>query len=68
MGEIVVEDRASGRIAQGVEAFRLIIQAVPVYAPAHLFLKLPWFRAYIEREMGGCDDGACEIDKPEKAA
>ena len=67
MGEIVVEDRASGRIAQGVEAFRLITQAVPLYAPARLFLKLPWFRSYIEREMGGCVDGACEVHSSEKA-
>ena len=67
MGEIVVEDRASGKIERGAEAFRLIARAVPVYAPARLLLMLPWFRSYIEREMGGCDDGACEVRPPDPA-
>lgn len=65
MGEIVVQDRASGRIERGAEAFRLITRAVPLYAPARLLLGMSWFRAYIEREMGGCSDGACEVRPPE---
>ena len=67
MGEIVVQDRASGRIAQGAEAFLLITRAIPLYAPARLLLKLRTFRSYIEREMGGCDDGACAV-RPSKQA
>lgn len=61
MGEIVVEDRASGVVARGADAFRLITQAIPIYAPARLLLGIPGVRARIEREMGGCDDGACAV-------
>lgn len=67
-GEIVVQDRASGRIAQGAEAFRLITHAIPLYAPARLLLKLRKFRSYIERELGGCDDGACALQQPKQAS
>lgn len=67
MGQIVVEDRASGRIEQGAEAFRLITRAVPFYAPARLLLKLPRFRSYIETEMGGCNGVACDVPPPDTA-
>lgn len=61
MGEIVIEDRASGELKRGIKAFRLIVRAIPFYAPIRLLLRLPQFRAFIEREMGGCDGEACEI-------
>lgn len=41
MGEVVVEERAAGRIAQGVEAFRLSTPAIPLYAPARLLPAFP---------------------------
>ncbi|MDX1547232.1 MAG: hypothetical protein R3247_09605 [Rhodothermales bacterium] len=65
MGEIVVQDRSTGRVAEGAGAFRLITEAVPLYAPARLLLRLPWFRSYIERELSGCADGTCEVRPPE---
>lgn len=60
MGQIVVENGESGAIEEGAEAFRLITRAVPFYAPARLLLRIPWFRAYIEREMG-CEGDSCEV-------
>ena len=61
MGEIVVEDRTTGRVARGVDAFRLIVRAIPLYAPARLLLPIPAVRARIERDMGGCADDACDV-------
>jgi len=61
-GEIVVANSATGRLAASVGAFRLIVQAVPIYAPARLLLASRRFRDLAEREMGGGDDGACEVD------
>lgn len=61
LGEILVQDGETGAIKGGVEAFRLIVRSIPFYAPAHLLLMLPWFRSYIEREMGGCAGGSCMI-------
>ena len=50
-----------GRLRAGAEAFDLICRAVPVYAPLRLLLRVPRFRAAIERELSGCADGACEV-------
>lgn len=61
VGQIVVEDRETGVIKEGSEAFRLITTAVPFYAPARLLLRFPRFRSYIERELAGCEDGSCEV-------
>ena len=61
MGQIVVEDRASGVVESGVGAFRLMTRAIPFYAPGRLLLAFSGFRSFVEREMGGCADGACEI-------
>ncbi len=61
MGEIVVADRATGRIARGADAFEAIVRAIPLYAPLRPLLRVSRFRAYVEREMGGCADGACEV-------
>ncbi len=61
MGEIVVEDCATGHIAHGLDAFRLIVAAIPFYAPARLLLLSPRMRDRIVRDLAGCDDGACAV-------
>ena len=59
MGEIVVEDLATLRIARGVDAFELLCRCIPVYAPLRLLLKLGSFRRLIDRQLSGCDGEAC---------
>lgn len=63
-GEIVVADRATGTIHAGAAAFDRICRAVPFYAPLRLLLRVPRFRARIERELSGCDDGSCGVAPP----
>ncbi len=61
MGEVVVEQLGTGRIFRGAEAFGLICRQIPAYAPFRLLLKLPPLRRWVDKEMGGCNDGSCEL-------
>jgi hypothetical protein len=61
MGEIVVEDLATGAIRRGAEAFDLICRQVPLYTPARWLLRVPAFRRRVEADLSGCADGACEV-------
>lgn len=61
MGEIVVEDRATGRLARGLDAFRLLTRANPLYAPGRLMLAVPALRDRIERDLTGCSGDACDV-------
>jgi hypothetical protein len=61
LGEVVVEDRRTGVAHGGAEAFRLMCRAIPLYVPALPLLRFAAFRRYIEAELGGCADGACEV-------
>jgi hypothetical protein len=58
MGEVVVEDLATGKIHRGAEGIELISRYIPAYAPLRLLLKVPAFRRYVEKEVSG---DACEI-------
>lgn len=60
MGEIVIEDLAAGTISHGAEAFNLLCRHIPLYAPFRLLVGIPVFRRYIDREMSGCADSACD--------
>jgi hypothetical protein len=60
MGEVVVQEIASGRIAQGVEAARRIAAAIPAYAPFRLLLKIPAVARAADNEMRGCN-GSCSL-------
>jgi len=66
MGEVVVEELATGRILRGAEGFELICRNIPAYAPLRLLLKLPALRRAVDREMAGCGGGSCEL--PQKRA
>ncbi|HYE58428.1 MAG TPA: hypothetical protein VD948_07965 [Rhodothermales bacterium] len=61
-GEVVVEDLATGQIRRGAEAFALITRQVPLYAPLRLLLHMPAFRRYVELDMSGCRNGACDVE------
>jgi len=54
MGEIAVQDLASGATLKGVECFRLLCRHIPAYWPMLLLLHLPAVRRRVEREVGGC--------------
>ena len=61
LGEIAVQDLNSGKTLRGVECFRLLCKHIPAYWPFLLFLYLPSFRRYVEREVRGCGGVACEL-------
>ncbi len=59
LGEVVVEDLATGQIIRGAEGIELIARNIPAYAPLRLLLKLPVFRRYVDKEVRGCGGDAC---------
>jgi hypothetical protein len=61
MGEVVVEDLSTGRILKGAEGIELIFRNIPVYVPFLLLLRVPSLRHYVEKEVSGCEGGACEV-------
>ena len=61
MGEVVVEELATGRILRGAEALARISREIPAYAPMLLLLKLPAVRRAADKEMGGCEGGSCAL-------
>ena len=61
MGEVVVEQLATGCILRGAEALACISREIPAYAPLLLLLKLPAVRRAVDVEMAGCKDGSCEL-------
>jgi|SRR5450631_1462115 len=61
LGEIAVQDLASGQTLRGVECFRLLCKNIPAYWLFLPLLHLPAFRRYIEREVGGCGGASCEV-------
>jgi hypothetical protein len=63
LGEVVVEDLATGRIIRGAQGIELIARNIPAYAPMRLLLKVPAFRRYVDKEVSGCGGDACSISK-----
>ena len=61
MGEVVVQELATGAMFRGADAMERIARAVPLYAPLRLLLKLPAVRRKVEAELGGCDGGSCAL-------
>ena len=61
MGEVVVEDLATGQVTRGAEALECICREIPAYAPMLLLLKLPAVRRAADREMAGCSGEACDL-------
>jgi hypothetical protein len=60
MGEIVIEDLASGTVSRGADAFALLCRHIPLYAPWRLLLRSASFRRYIDREISGCGHASCD--------
>jgi hypothetical protein len=60
MGEVVVQEVASGRVLQGLEAARRITREIPAYAPFRLLLRIPALAEAADKEMRGCG-GSCEL-------
>jgi hypothetical protein len=61
MGQIVVQDLRSGETLGGAEGFALLCRHIPAYRLLLPLLRVPAFRRYIEREIGGCGGGTCGI-------
>jgi len=61
MGEIIVEDLATGRFLPGVEGVKLICRRIPLYWLALPLLWIPAVRALADRETRGCVTGSCQI-------
>jgi hypothetical protein len=61
LGEVVVEELSSGRILRGAEGMDLIWRNIPVYAPFRLLLRVPSFRRFLEKNVGGCKDNTCQV-------
>ncbi|MFI4968171.1 MAG: hypothetical protein ACHQAU_05530 [Gammaproteobacteria bacterium] len=61
MGEVVVEELATGHITRGADALERICREIPAYAPMLLLLKLPAVRRAADREMAGCGGEACDV-------
>lgn len=63
MGEVVVQDLASGELHHGAAAMDRIARAVPLYAPLRLLLCVPAVRRKVDAELGGCGGEACELPR-----
>ena len=61
MGEIAVEELASGAIFKGAAAVRSIFRQVPAYWLFYPLLCLPIVAKRIDRDLSGCDDVMCKI-------
>lgn len=61
MGEVVVEDLATGQITGGAKGIALVWREIPAYALFRPLLGLPAFRRYIDKEVSGCDGDACRV-------
>ena len=61
MGEVVVQELASGQLFHGAVALAAICRQILAYAPIRLLLKIPALRRAADREMAGCNAGSCEL-------
>jgi hypothetical protein len=60
-GEIAVEDARTSEMLQGVAAVRRIAREIPAYAALRPFLAIPAVSRAVDREVRGCEDGACAL-------
>lgn len=60
MGEIAVEDMATGEVFRGAEAVRRLFRQIPAYWVLLPVLRVPAVARRVERETRGCADGSCE--------
>lgn len=64
MGEVVVEDLATGRIHRGVEGIEMVWRNIPVFMLLRPLLWIPAFRRYVDRDVRGCEGDECSIGVP----
>ena len=61
MGEIVVEDLATGRFLAGAAGLQLICRQIPLYWWVLPLLSISAVRARADREARGCTNGSCQV-------
>ena len=61
MGEVVVEELATGRIHRGAEGIEMVWRQVPAFMLLLPLFWVPAFRRYVDREVRGCEGDACSI-------
>ena len=66
MGEVVVEDLATGELLHGAAALAAICRQIPAYAPMRLLLKIPAVRRAADKEMAGCADSSCGLPQKDR--
>jgi hypothetical protein len=54
MGEVVVEDLATGHIHRGAEGIAMVWRNIPVFMLLLPLLWIPAFRRYVDSEVRGC--------------
>ena len=64
LGEIVIEELATGTMFRGADAFGLLCRHIPLYAPLSMLLRFGAFRRYVTREMSGCGGASREVEPP----
>ncbi len=61
VGEIAVQDLRTGATLKGIDCFRLLCKHIPAYWLVLPFTYVPPVRQRIEKDIGGCLDGTCEV-------
>ena len=61
LGEIAVEDIATGETVKGAEAMRRLCRQIPAYRPLLPLLQLPFVARYIDKQLSSCDGDACHV-------
>jgi len=61
MGEVVVEDLATGRMLRGAEGIEKVWRNVPALMLLLPLFWVPAFRRYVDREVRGCGGDECDI-------
>lgn len=60
IGEIAVQDLRTRETLKGIACFRLLCKHIPLYWIVLPFTYVPSVRKWIENDIGGCKDGACD--------
>ena len=60
-GEIAVQHLPTSTTFKGAESVKLLCKNIPAYWPCLPLFYLTMFRAFVDREVQGCNDGSCSI-------
>ena len=64
LGEIAVQELASGQTLKGIECFRLLCRHIPAYRLSLPLLRISPFHRYVERQVSGCSDTCGPASRP----